>query len=1125
MKPYISGRKRELLSALVRKSGLVRDSEDRDFPKLTPMANHPAELPLSYGQQRLWLTQQIDPGGVVHNRVAAFRLKGKLNLEALQSAFQEIIRRHATLRTSFHNYGGSPVQQILAERPFAIEVKDATGGQHLPEEVAKQIFCRPFSLDKDMLIRVTVLRIDEFEYGLIIAAHHIVCDGWSLGVFVRELEVLYPSSQENWHALLKPLPIQYADYVLWQRGAAMGKIFDKQVQYWKQRLADFPPQLGRVDVVKDSHRGSAQVVSFRSETTQHLQAICDQNNVTMFMLLLAATAVVLQRCIGQSDLMLGTTVAGRLSPELEPLIGFFANLLPLRIQLFPELTFRQFLAGVREICVEAYSNQELPFDRLVQELNPPRVQDGNPIVHALFSYRNTKQMELKLPGMTVEAINVPGDTLEHELSVTFDDFDGRLNGILEFRPRLFRNESAMHLARSFESFLALVPRILDERLCTMEFVEEEHRSQALGRNDHADIPDPAVHEMIALRAKLSPQRAAIIYRDRTLSYERLDYESNQLASYLRRQGVGAEHVVGIYLDRSPEIIIAALAVLKAGAGYLPLDTSYPKKRLEAILADSGVRLVISQEHLEKQGAIENIRFLCLDDDEERRKIGLESGTMLDTKVHPDHIAYVLYTSGSTGKPKGVIVQHGSLSNLLISMQAEPGFREGETLLALTTLSFDISNLEIFLPLICGGTVILETRETARDGIVLKQKLAQLSPNVMQATPSTWHMLMDVEWQPERGLRIFAGGEVLEPAIARHLVKTRGEVWNLYGPTETTIWSTLCRVQAQHCSGDVTSNGGEAARSIPIGGPIRNTQCYIVDEWLRLLPKGVAGELCIAGSGLARGYINDAVVTAGRFIPNPFATSPGERMYRTGDFCRQLPTGEIEFLGRKDKQIKLRGFRIELPEIERALDAVPALAQVAVEVKNEVGGMYRIVGYLVLRTGHSKPSIAQLRQELSNRLPDFMIPTQWVWLERFPVMPNGKVDRRALLEMKVDESGSEEQGQPRNDVEEKIAAIWNGLIGANRMGIHDNFFELGGHSLLATKVAARIQSEFNIDFPARFIFTNPTISQTADVIAALLRNPESSHMQIPRASGEDLLRRVETMTEDQLDMHLNHLLRE
>ena len=1043
---------------------------------------------LSYAQQRLWFLQQLDPESPAYSLCNAIRVQGPFDITLLRRALSEIVRRHEALRTTFQLIDAVPLQVINLPQPLDLPAIDLSG---LPDEQreaevrnrAAQEARRPFDLSEGPLLRVSLLKLNEEDQVVLFTMHHIVSDGWSMDVLIRELTSLYHAYSAGRPSPLFDLPIQYPDFSEWQRDWLQGDVLKAQLDYWKTQLAGIPQSLELpTDFPRPSREtfeGGSHSFTLPDSLYKSLKMFCELEQVTPFMALLGAFQTLLSRYTGQRDIVVGSSVANRNRKEIEGLIGFFVNTLVLRADLSANPTFQDLMRQVRVTVLDAYDHQDLPFERIVDELNPERIRNINPIFQVGFSLHQVSSKDLALPGTTISSVKIEGVTAKFDLSLEVFDSSQGLTGMFVYKSALFNPST---IARMAEHFLTLAEAVVSNacrRVLELPIISESERERMLldWNNTVFDYPSQyTVQELFEQQAERTPNRIAVEVAGQRLTYRELDGLTNRLANYLRGLGVGPELLVALCVERSTDMIVGALAILKAGGAYIPLDPGYPAERLAYILEHARAAVVLTQEHLRAGLPVHSARVVCLDS--ERQQIAGESDLPPAVKRDMESLAYVIYTSGSTGKPKGVQIPHGALVNFLHSMKREPGLSDQDVVLAVTPLSFDIAGLEIYLPLITGAKVVLATHTEACDGALLADKLATSRATMMQATPATWRMLLESGWRGNGQLRVLCGGEAITDKLAESLLRANASVWNMYGPTETTIWSTI-------------ENLGIANRSISIGRPISNTEIYILDDCLNPVPQGVPGELHIGGDGLARGYLNRPDLTADKFIPNPFGKQAGARLYKAGDLARYHSDGRIECLGRADYQVKVRGHRIELGDIEAALDQNPRLQACAVVARKDERGDNRLIAYIV--SDKDDPlAISELRDYLTDKLPDYMMPGRYVRMDALPLTPNGKVDKRSLPA--PDESRPELKSRfvlPDTSVEKEVAGMWSEILGVAQVGVHDNFFELGGHSLLLTQLHTRISRSFNVNPGLRELFDAPTILEMTILIADKLIQQQDS----------------------------------
>jgi amino acid adenylation domain-containing protein len=1028
-------------------------------------------LPVSFAQQRLWFLEQFTPGNVAYNVPLALRLAGPLDAPALEAALNEIVRRHASLRTRFLVQNGVPVQVVRPELRLSLSPRPGpppSGGREYLADVLT-----PFDLGRDPLVRARLLRLAPEEHVLVLVLHHVVTDGWSMGIVREELAALYGAFRRGLPSPLEEPRLQYTDFAAWQRRAIESPELRRQLAYWKERLQGPPPAL---DLPADRARpavrglgGATALFKVPPAATAALRRLARQEGATLFMTLLAVFDVLLLRVTGQTDVWVGTPIAGRGRVEVERLVGFFLNTLVMRSDLGGNPSFRELLSRVRADTLGAFANQDVPFERLVDELHLRRDLSRPPLFQAMFTLQNARPGEFRLDGLRVEPIALENPTAKFDLDLTMLESEEFLYGGLTYSTELFEPATARRLVRQLNRLLAAVAADPDRRIEELPLFGERERRRLLGGpalGPRTAGGMAAVPEQVAAQAERRPDAVAVTAAQGTLTYRELDRRANQLANRLRAMGVGVEDRVAICVGRSPAMVVGLLGILRAGAAYVPLDPGYPAERLALVLEDSGARTLVTEAALEAALPPGPAQVVRLDADA-AVLAAQPDGPPAGPPPSPDQLAYVLYTSGSTGRPRGVQVSHGALANVLAAFAAEPGLGAGGVLLAVTSLSFDISGLELFLPLVTGGRLAVAGGTDATDGRRLADVIERTGATFVQATPVTWRLLVAAGWPGRADLVALCGGEAMPPDLADRLLERGVRLHNVYGPTETTIWSTLERV--------------EPGRPIAIGRPIANTEVHVLDRHLEPVPPGVAGELWIGGAGLARGYNRLSGLTAERFVPNPFR-GDGARLYRTGDLVRRRAGGGLEYLGRLDHQVKLRGFRIELGEVEAALAAHPAVAA-AVVVAGEDG---RLVAYVVAADGEA-PGPTGLRAHLRRTLPEHMLPAAFVAIGALPLTPNGKVDRSALPSPEGRAVDRPPLVAPRSPDEAAVAAIWAEVLGVERVGVHDDFFEIGGQSLLATQVTAGIREQLDVDLPLHLVFRAPTIAELAPLLAVARAN--------------------------------------
>jgi amino acid adenylation domain-containing protein len=1053
------------------------------LPALTPgdtalasLAQQRRNIPLSFSQTRIWFMDQLAPESAAYNIVATIRFTGRMEKEALKRSVDEVVRRHESLRTTFRKRGEELIQVATPELVLEIpemDLRNLSEAARLEEakRISRQEASRPFDLERGPLIRVLLIRLDEEDQVLILSIHHAICDQWSLGVISREMTSFYSAFCKASTASLETLPLQYSDFALWQGEWLTGPRLETELSYWKRQLADLQPLELPTDHPRPSvqtfHGGHLQL-TLSKEMVEGLKKLGVQENATLYMLFLAAFKTLLLRYSGQQDIAIGSPIANRNRIEWEGVVGTFINVLVLRTDLSGKPTFREALRRVRQVVLEAFSHQDLPFEKLVEQLQPKRDPSRPPLFQILFNFHHLHPGKIDLEDLSWVPFEIDTWASQFDISVTVDPEITRKIWVA-YNTDLYEANTIARMLGHYQHLLEQIVDNPDRPVETFSILTEPERRQLIHEwNDtKAFYPSLCVHELFEAQARKTPDSVAAVFEGRELSYRDLAQRADQVARQLRSMGVNPDTRVGICMERSLELIIGLLGTLKAGGAYVPIDPVYPSERIAFMVEDSNMRVLLTQEKLLKQIPRNGYQILTIE--ELRDKTGPEDEESPSPTVTPQNLAYVIYTSGSTGTPKGVEVEHRSLVNFLHSMCDKTQINAKDTFLSVTTISFDIAALELFLPLMVGARIILASREVATDGRRLWEQLEKADVTMMQATPATWRMLLDAGWEGAPCLRILCGGEALSSELAKALLQRSRVLWNLYGPTETTVWSTAWQIDP-------------AYGRISIGRPIANTEVYLLDSNLEPVPAGIAGELYIGGVGLARGYLNYPDLTAEKFISNPFHGDPKARLYRTGDFARYLPDGNIELIGRKDYQIKIRGFRVEPREVEVALCQHPAIRQGVVLAREDVPGDKRLVAYVITHGQQALPT-TDLRNFLRSKLPDHMVPSTFVFLDALPLTPNGKVDRRALPAPDQARPELEEIFvAPRTPVEKLLARVWADTLQLDQIGVHDNFFDLGGHSLLATRVISKVRQAFCIELPLLALFENPTVASLAVEVA-------------------------------------------
>ncbi|NEO43705.1 MAG: amino acid adenylation domain-containing protein, partial [Moorea sp. SIO4A3] len=1070
---------------------LLTTENQLSLPLIQPRTDS-EQLPLSSAQERLWFLNQLEGSSATYNIPGALRITGNLAINALEQALSEIINRHEVLRTSFPTVNGTPIQVIHPESTININVVDLQ--QHpdqeretiLKEQVEREA-TTPFDLEVAPLIRCKLWQLDTTEYVLVLTMHHIVSDGWSMGILIEELSSLYQASCASAPSPLPELAIQYADFALWQRQWLSEKILNTQLNYWKEallgapELLQLPTDLPRPHVM--SYRGSSESFSLTAELTEKLQQLSRNSGSTLFMTLEAAFATLLYRYSGQFDILIGTPIANRNRHEIEALIGFFVNTLVLRTRFEDNPNFSELLKQVRETTLIAYEHQDVPFEQVVEALQPQRSLSHSPLFQVMFVLQNAPMGTLDLPGLSLSQLNQDSTIAKFDLTLSMMETELGLVGTWEYNTDLFDRSTIARMTTHFQNLLSAIVDNPQLRVGELPLLSEGERHQLLVEwNDTAnEYPkDKCIHQLFEEQVEKRPDAIAVVFDQQQLTYHQLNQRANQLAHHLQNLGVGAEVLVGICVERSIQMVVGLLGILKAGGAYVPLDPNYPHQRLSYMLEDSGVEVLLTQQSL-LESPSHKTQMVCLDSD--WGAIEQHSGENIEVEVTSDNLAYVIYTSGSTGQPKGVAIEHCSVCNLALAQRNLFDLEPTSRVLQFASISFDASVSEIVMAVTSGAMLILGTASELMPGDDLKQILHQCCVTHVTLPPSALAVLPTDELPALS--QIIVAGEACSLELA-HQWSVGRRFFNAYGPTESTVCATVAQIR-------------DSSEKITIGHPISNTQIYILDKHLQPLPIGVPGELYIGGDGLARGYLNRPELTSEKFITNPFSNSKSQRLYKTGDLVRYLQDGNIEFIGRIDNQVKIRGFRIELGEIESVLSTHPQIQQSVVIATEDIHDNKRLVAYVVSES--ESLSTNQVREFLKQKLPDYMVPSAFVTLENLPLTPNGKVDRKSLPAPDGVFTSAVEYVAPRTPTEEIIANIFTNVLGMPDVGIHDNFFEIGGHSLLATQVVSRIQQAFEHKLMLQAFFESPTIAGIAQSIEVLRKIAKDQNTSISETEQE------------------------
>lgn len=1043
----------------------------------------PDGAPLSFAQQRVWLLDQLTPGLTAYNVVRAVRLSGQLDVAALSGALDVVVARHEVLRSRIVTLDGQPRIRTDPPRPGILNVEEmaGVGSDTALRQVLQTEADRHFDLSSDLLLRARLLRLGVEDWVLVLSTHHVASDETSRSILYAELAVAYEARRTGREAELPELPVQYADWAAWQREQLAGSALTTDVDWWRDHLAGAPAALqlpiGRLGSSRGTATGCRLLDLLDPECSAGLHALARRCGVTLFTTLLAGLAALLGR-YGNDDVVIGFPVSGRSWPEIEGLIGYFSNTLVARVGTAGEPSFGELLDRSRVAMLGALSHAAVPFERLVEELGPDRQSASNPLFQVALSVESGAETVPLLPGLTATPIETAPAQAKFELALVVAPLsNGALRLEWEYDDRRFDAGTVARISGHLRAVLTGAVSDPSTRVSATDILAPAEREELLrwgSRDAPAVDPPPTLPERFAANVAAHPDRIAVRDCDRSLTYGELAAASDRLAVSLQQLGAGPGALVGVCLGRSLHLVAGLLGVLKAGAAYVPLDPHFPADRVAQVLEDADCLALVTTGDL--LGSLPPDRPPTVRLDDPAAAVDRQPLSPPPAAPRASDLAYAIYTSGSTGTPKGVMVDHAALANLLRSMAREPGLGPGDVLVAVTTPAFDIAALELLLPLWVGAQVVVASHEDAVEPDRLSALLEQAGATVLQATPATWGALVGGGWPGRARLRAWCGGEALSASLATQLLRRCAEVWNLYGPTETTIWSLLARLE-------------EPVVQVPIGRPVDATEVLVVDGHDRLVPMGVPGELLIGGSGVARGYLGRPEMTAQRFVRVPLAG--GRRVYRTGDLARWRPDGQLEFLGRLDHQVKLRGFRIEPAEVEAALLAQPGVAEAVVVLREDAPGNPRLVGYV---TGEGSLDPAELRRAVASRLPAYMVPAAVARLAELPRTPNGKLDRSRLPPPDALPDRTGRRVPPSTPVERALAEIWADVLGVSTIGRDDDFFDLGGHSLLIVSLAARIRRDFAVDLPLQAAYATSSLAGMAAVVSArLLGSPDSADL--------------------------------
>lgn len=1027
-------------------------------------------ITLSYPQQRQLFLELLEPGTAVNNLSVLIRLDGSLHLPAFQQSFKEILHRHEVLRTRFSLDSGTPTPELAQDVRSVVPIVDLQGmpGDDALLEARRMSeieVLRPFDLGQAPLIRLLLYKLGQDRHVLLVVSHHIITDGWSLGVFVGDLMAYYESHSTGRPSSVTDLPLQYFDYAHWQTGEQQRASHQPSLEYWKAQLSGELPVL---ELATDSPRGARQTFAggthrfvLSAELTLKLEKMARSEDATLYMVLLTAFSILLHRFSGQSEIMIGTPVANRNRQEWESLIGVFINTLVLRTEIAGDQGFIHLLQHVRKVTTEALAHQDLPFEKLVEELRPKRDLSRTPLFQVVFNLLSSPLPALQMGGLTGQFLDLDRGVSQFDLTLMVSKRDGECHAAVEYNSDLFRQETIAGMCEAFQMIVkaALAQPGLPVSQLPIAAPSVIHRLVYERNQTAIAYPrDRHMHLLFEQQAAASPDAIALIHGDMELRYADLNRQADAVASHLHHLGAGPGSRVCILMKRSLEMVVALLGVHKAGCTYVPVHTSFPLDRVKFILQDADVKVLITNAGTELP-EVDGLHVLHLNPDgdwsqaTERRP---------ELPIHPEDLAYIIYTSGSTGTPKGVMVYHSSLVNFLWSMRECPGISAADRLLAVTSISFDIAALELYLPLLVGATVVIASEDMTTHPQSLREALDRFQVSMMQATPAMWQLLLETDWVGKPGFKALCGGDALSRSLADRILERVDSLWNMYGPTETTIWSAVSEV---HRDGS----------PITIGRGIANTQLYVLDSYMQPLPHRVVGELHIGGEGLASGYLNLPGLTADRFIPDRFSDSPGARLYKTGDRARYLPDDTIEVLGRMDDQLKINGNRLELGEISAVLKAHPSVNDAVVIARTETSGDKRLIAYFVSRSS-TPPEAAELREHVRKKLPPYMIPAFFIPIPSLPLNASGKVDRKSLP-LPEDVRPTLRYAPPQTEQEKILVEIWQNVLGVEQVGVHDNFFDLGGASIQSLQIIAKANM-YGFNIRVEDIFEFQTIAELA-----------------------------------------------
>jgi len=1044
----------------------------------------PEIIPLSYNQQSLWFIHQLS-GSVQYHIPILIKIEGNVSKQALKNALVAIVNRHEVLRTVISEKSGTEYQEILEQNLFEIEFKEIRNFE-LEKEIDNFIRT-PFDLNKDLMIRACLLDLDNEDHVLVMLLHHLAFDRSSSCILKKELWELYLALSNEEVPNPSILQFQYADYAVWQRKIIGQPAYQEKLNFWKKRLQGITPIQLPTDFIMPaflSTNGDLLRFTVDRELIDKVHTIGLDQNTTLYTALFTSFNVLLHRYSQQNDICVGTPVSGREMQEFENMIGFFVNSIPIRNQFTGNISFNKLLEQVRSNTIDAFDNGQIPFELIVESLEIKRDLSRNPLFQVLFALHSATDTSFQTQDTKWSSINYNHSTSRFDFSFELTETGKGLDGMVEFSTDLFAKETIERMIDHYKTLLHSIADNPSNRIDKLKMISPEEENLILRQFNNTKSNYPKSETVVSLfeeAAKHSPNKLAVVAGGQSINYKELDQRANQFANYLIKKGVKSENPVPLCIDRSIEMVIGILGILKAGGALVPIDPSLPEERIDYMLEDTGADFVICTSSTSDKVA--NHKKLLLD--QEQEEIDLMSSNKPLSSPNPENLFDIIYTSGSTGKPKGVMVEHRNLVNFLNSMSRDVEFNSSSSMLSVTTYSFDIFYLELFLPLFQGACVFLADKETTLDGYKLAQEIEEKLPTHMQATPSGWQLLLESGWKNPSGIKMLVGGEALKEDT-KNALSSLGTLWNLYGPTETTIWSTVKKM--------------DPSQKVNIGKPIANTSIYILGSGDQPNPIGIPGELCIGGDGVGRGYLNRPELTSEKFVSDPFSEHKEARFYRTGDLAKWLPDGNIEYLGRIDDQVKIRGHRIELGEIETVLQQHTVIKQAVVAVKQDNFGINRLIGYVICISPFDKDEVISF---LSGKLPDYMVPHTWMELDAFPLTFNGKINRKALPKPIVESQETIKYEAPKTDLQIKVSEVWRKILGVEKVGLHNDFFDLGGHSLMAMRAIVAMRKETGLLVSIRDLFSYPTVKQLTEILATKKIDDTGFEIQVPGEKPENV----------------------